>query len=175
MLCLLSALAIMTSPVAASAQELTPDQMMCQLDPQNKACHRTRGLNNTGGAIYATKDWAPNTVNLTINFEYNSAILQTDARINLDRLGTALTQLEGEKFRIGGHTDSKGSANYNLSLSERRAKAVRDYLITRFNIPSANLVATGYGKTRPLFADDPENPANRRVEVLNLTPTPPRD
>jgi outer membrane protein OmpA-like peptidoglycan-associated protein len=170
---LLPALAILVSPVVASTQELTIDQMKCQLDPENKACFKHRGLSTTGGAV--TKDWAPNTVNLTINFEYNSAILQTDARINLDRLGTALAQLEGQKFKIGGHTDSKGSANYNLSLSERRAKAVRDYLITKFNIPAGNLVAAGYGKTRPLFPDDPENSANRRVEVLNLTPTPQRD
>jgi outer membrane protein OmpA-like peptidoglycan-associated protein len=170
---LVLAVAYCAPPVAAAEKELTEDQMLCQLDPNNRTCttHK-RGLIISGGDI--TKNWAPNTVNLTINFEFDSAILQTDAYINLKKLCAVLQRLEGQQFMIGGHTDSKGSSAYNQALSERRAMVVRDYLIRRCNIPAANLSAQGFGKTLPLFPNDPEADANRRVEVRNLKPTPPR-
>jgi OmpA-OmpF porin, OOP family len=113
-------------------------------------------------------------VNLSINFENHSAVLQSDAHFALDNLGAALSSpgLAGKKFRICGHTDARGSASGNLALSRRRAEAVRDYLIANFNIPPENLIALGCGSTRPLLPDDPENAANRRIEIINLTPTP---
>jgi OmpA-OmpF porin, OOP family len=168
MLFLIPALAIMASPVAAWADDFTPQDLVCKLEPT--ACPKTRGVLNTGGAVLTGP---PNAADVTVNFEYNSSILQTDARINLDKLGTALSspKLAGKKFRIGGHTDSKGNARYNQVLSERRAKAVRDYLITRFAIPSSNITAEGYGSSRLALPNEPENAANRRVEILNLTPT----
>jgi outer membrane protein OmpA-like peptidoglycan-associated protein len=165
-------LACSAPPVAAQVKDLTENQMLCQLDPNNGACGKKRGLIIGGGDI--PKTWAPNTLNLAINFEFNSAILQTDANINLKKLCVVLPKLEGQQFLIGGHTDSKGSDAYNQALSERRAKAVRNYLITECHIPAENLTSKGFGKTRPLLPDDPAADANRRVEVLNQKPTPPR-
>lgn len=182
LLLVLAALAAVMPSIGASAQEvankelkvankeLTKDEMVCLLD--SEVCPRHRGLQATPPGT----ELQPNTVNLTVGFENNSAVLETDALINLDRLGTALSdpKLAGKKFRIGGHTDAKGSDRRNLILSERRAKTVREYLVKHFKIPANNLVATGYGRTKPLDPKDPESPVNRRVEVVNLTPSPPR-
>jgi outer membrane protein OmpA-like peptidoglycan-associated protein len=164
---LIPALAIVASPVAAWAEDFTPQDLVCKLEPT--ACPKKRGVLNTGGAVVSGP---PNAADITVNFEYNSSILQNDARINLDKLGAALSsaKLAGKKFRIGGHTDSSGNPRYNQVLSERRAKAVRDYLITRFAIPASDLTAEGYGSSRPALPNEPENAANRRVEVVNLTP-----
>jgi outer membrane protein OmpA-like peptidoglycan-associated protein len=73
------------------------------------------------------------------------------------------------KVRVEGHTDSKGSDAYNIKLSQRRANAVRDYLIAH-GVEADRLVAVGYGETRPV-ADNgtAEGRArNRRVEFTIL-------
>jgi outer membrane protein OmpA-like peptidoglycan-associated protein len=82
-----------------------------------------------------------------VNFAYDSADLTSDARITLDRLGAALRdgRLDGFSFMIAGHTDAKGAVEYNQSLSERRAEAVRRYLVAQFGIGADRLQAKGYG------------------------------
>jgi outer membrane protein OmpA-like peptidoglycan-associated protein len=65
---------------------------------------------------------------------------------------------------IEGHTDATGSDDYNLSLSQRRAASVKQYLISVHGIDAARLEAVGLGKTRPLYAADPFAPENRRVQ-----------
>jgi len=111
----------------------------------------------------------PLSVNLYVNFAYNSADLTSDARITLDRLGTALRdpRLEGFSFIIAGHTDVKGGADFNQKLSEQRAGAVRSYLIAQFRIPAERLATKGYGKSQLLDPDHPEDGVNRRVQVIN--------
>ena len=111
----------------------------------------------------------PNSVNIYINFAYNSADLTSDARITLDGLGTALRdpKLEAFSFAIAGHTDAKGGAGFNQKLSERRAEAVRNYLITQSGVTAGRLAAKGYGKSQLLDPDHPEDGVNRRVQVIN--------
>lgn len=72
-----------------------------------------------------------------------------------------------------GHTDAKGSADYNQKLSERRAEAVRQYLIAQFALDKSRLTAKGFGKTRLLDPTKPEDGVNRRVQVLNTTAAAP--
>jgi outer membrane protein OmpA-like peptidoglycan-associated protein len=75
-------------------------------------------------------------------------------------------------IEVAGHTDSVGGADANYSLSERRAKTVRDYLV-RFGVEPARLSVRGYGETQPVAGNDSEagRAENRRVElrILNLT------
>ena len=113
----------------------------------------------------------PLSVNLYVNFAYNSAELTSDARIILDRLGFALVddRLKEFAFMIEGHTDAHGSESYNQTLSEQRARAVQRYLIDNFAIAEARLRARGFGKTRLLDPSRPEDGVNRRVQVVNLT------
>jgi OmpA-OmpF porin, OOP family len=68
---------------------------------------------------------------------------------------------------INGHTDGVGTIEYNLGLSERRAEAVRQYLITQHGIDPSRLAEKGYGKSQLLLPGDPTNGLNRRVSFLN--------
>ena len=109
-------------------------------------------------------------INLEINFDFNSAIVGTHAVPVLLALGRALSnkQLEGSTFLINGYTDAKGSAEYNQDLSERRAEAVKRLLVQQFGLPADSLIAVGYGKTHLKDAADPFAGENRRVQVVNL-------
>ena len=113
----------------------------------------------------------PLSVNLYVNFEFNSAELTSDARITLDQLGTALRdpKLAAFSFVIAGHTDGVGSPDFNQKLSERRAEAVRSYMINQYGIAANRLSAKGYGKSQLLDPDHPEDGVNRRVQVINAT------
>ncbi|MGH7084580.1 MAG: OmpA family protein, partial [Acetobacteraceae bacterium] len=119
----------------------------------------------------ATTPAAPS-VNLNVEFATDSATLTPSARQTLDALGEALSsqQLAAYRFRIEGHTDTVGSAPYNLALSQRRADAVAAYLERKFGIPSGRLETLGMGENGllvPTPANTPE-PKNRRVQVINL-------
>lgn len=109
-------------------------------------------------------------VDLEINFEYNSASVSPTAQPQLHSLGKALTsaELSGSIFMLGGHTDAKGSDNYNQSLSERRAETVKKFLTENYKIPAENLVSAGYGKSELKNKADPTAAENRRVQVINM-------
>ncbi len=95
-------------------------------------------------------------------FATDSAELTPGGRVLLDRLAPCW---RGGRFEVGGHTDSSGTDAINQTLSERRARAVVDHLVSR-GIEAHALTARGYGSSRPL-ADNatPEGRArNRRVE-----------
>lgn len=102
---------------------------------------------------------------LVVRFKYNSDVLEPDAKSNLDEFAKALKdpQLAANSFLVEGHTDARGSADYNLNLSERRAKAVVGYLSGR-GVDTAKLVPRGYGQSKPVVAD-PYSGDNRRVET----------
>lgn len=107
---------------------------------------------------------------LDIKFEFNSSKLSTSAISQLTELGEALTsnELSSGSFEISGHTDSSGSAIYNKNLSLKRAISVEQHLLNEFNIDRSKLTAHGHGEEKPLFATDPANGANRRVEIRRI-------
>jgi len=107
---------------------------------------------------------------LRVIFPFDSAEITPDARRNLDALGAALMdgRLSADRFEIAGHTDGLGDENYNGTLSERRAQAVVEYLEGNFAIPRERLLGRGYGEAYLANPEDPGNPENRRVEILNL-------
>ena len=111
-------------------------------------------------------------VNLTVNFANGSADLTPEAMKTLDELGQALSSkdLADYKFRIEGHTDTVGSANYNQALSERRAKAVVSYIASKYGVNTARLEPVGEGEQGLLVATPPQTPEprNRRVQVINI-------
>ncbi len=77
----------------------------------------------------------------------------------------------GLRFQVEGHTDSDGGAAYNLGLSQRRAQAVVDDLVTHHGIARSRLVAKGYGLTKPVAPNSTAagKALNRRVELLRLS------
>ena len=85
---------------------------------------------------------------LPINWNLGSASLTSEAKRIIDnRLMPILKQNPGVKLEIASHTDVRGNSSSNQDLSERRAKAVADYLITK-GVNSSLLVANGYGENR---------------------------
>lgn len=107
---------------------------------------------------------------MTVNFRPGSIRIPSGARDALDDLGHALEsrRLKGLKFLIIGHTDAVGSRASNQWLSERRARAVRDYLLAHFDIAPHRLVAIGFGEEYLADSRRPGARVNRRVEVAVL-------
>lgn len=101
-----------------------------------------------------------------IQFEFNKAALLSMNRELLSRIAGILLTSKGYSITVYGHTDDVGSKAYNQELSERRAQAVRDYLVEA-GIGREIIATKGFGKTKPLVAGrTPEARAkNRRVEV----------
>lgn len=108
----------------------------------------------------------PASINMQINFDYNSASISGSSERTMATLAKALAspQLEGRKFTVIGHTDAKGSATYNKSLSDRRAAAVRSYLMNN-GVAASRLKAMGKGESQLLNTEDPDAAENRRVEI----------
>jgi outer membrane protein OmpA-like peptidoglycan-associated protein len=109
-------------------------------------------------------------VDLEIYFDYNSAAITSKAKPTLSSLGTALRakELKGQSFLLAGHTDAKGGEEYNQNLSERRALAVKNYLMENFNVSDFELVSIGYGEDQLKVPDQPNAALNRRVQVINV-------
>jgi outer membrane protein OmpA-like peptidoglycan-associated protein len=109
-------------------------------------------------------------IDLEINFEYNSAAIGKRAMPQVTSLGKALTseELKGGTFVVAGHTDAKGSDRYNQGLSERRADAVKRFLQEKYGIAPSNLVTAGYGESQLKNTGNPDAGENRRVQVINL-------
>lgn len=131
--------------------------------------HRTRSLTFEEGEQLSdvSKDWKK--IDLEVYFEYNSARIAREAEPQLNQLAEALRspRLRHATVVLAGYTDSKGSQSFNERLSERRAEAVKRYLVERLEISSENLATVGYGKRHLKNPDDPYGAENRRVQILN--------
>jgi outer membrane protein OmpA-like peptidoglycan-associated protein len=130
----------------------------------------TRSLTTTEREEIATVVKDKPKIDLEINFDYNSAEISARSLPSVQALGKALTNpdLKGSTFVVAGHTDAAGGETYNQDLSERRADAIKKYLVEKYGIASSDLVTVGYGKSK---LKDPANPmaeANRRVQVVNM-------
>jgi OOP family OmpA-OmpF porin len=102
-----------------------------------------------------------------VDFEFNSVQLTVPAQQTLDEVAGALLAQPELFVEISGHTDSIGSAAYNLKLSQRRAEAVKDYLVGK-GLKSNSLTVRGYGKSSPIASNATEQgrAENRRVEFV---------
>lgn len=102
-----------------------------------------------------------------VNFDHDRAKLREDAFPILDKAAEGLKEWGDVKVEINGYTDSRGSAKYNLRLSQARAEAVRTYLIGK-GISADRLTAKGYGESNPVADNKTEEGRfhNRRVELV---------
>jgi len=103
-----------------------------------------------------------------VNFATNSAVLTTDAKEILEEAVTLLKQTDAViEVRVEGHTDSRGSDAYNMTLSQSRAESVVAYLVSR-GVESNSLVPVGMGETTPVANNDTTagQAANRRVDFV---------
>jgi outer membrane protein OmpA-like peptidoglycan-associated protein len=102
-----------------------------------------------------------------ILFGYDRADLSASSEASLEKLVTILKEYPDTNIEVQGHTDSKGSDNYNQRLSERRANSVSGYLRNKGVSPS-RLTTKGYGETAPVASNDSDDgrSQNRRVTFL---------
>jgi OOP family OmpA-OmpF porin len=107
-----------------------------------------------------------------VNFQTNSAELTGDSKPILDNVAKGLREHPRLTVEVQGHTDSTGSATYNLALSEKRAESVRAYLVSQ-GVSASQLSAKGYGLTQPIETNKTAagRKANRRV-VMHVIDNP---
>ena len=109
-------------------------------------------------------------LDLNIQFGVNNASVTPRAKDQMRELGNALAskELSAGAFEIIGHTDASGLAATNKALSQKRAEAVRQYLIRNFGVEPARLQATGRGEERLADKRRPTHAINRRMEIRRL-------
>ncbi len=96
-----------------------------------------------------------------IIFDYNAATLRTASKPELDRIVALMKEYPSLRIEVGGHTDSIGTADYNMILSRQRAESVRSYLVAEGGILPSRVMARGYGFTRPVAPNLTEEGRNR--------------
>ena len=112
-----------------------------------------------------------------VNFAFDKSNVRKADEADLKKASDFVRKYPGAKVALEGHTDGKGTEQYNQKLSERRAEAVKQYLIKDGAVDKARISARGYGKSRPIAPnktkggkDNPEGRAeNRRVEILIIS------
>ncbi|MDR3627645.1 MAG: OmpA family protein, partial [Ignavibacteriaceae bacterium] len=104
------------------------------------------------------------------NFEFNKSKLLPNAYAVLDSIVSTMKAHTDYKWEVGGYTDGIGSDKYNIKLSQRRAKAVVDYLVSQ-GVIRRNIKAVGYGKANPIATNETleGRSMNRRVEIKLLS------
>ena len=107
------------------------------------------------------------TLSSLILFDVNKYDLKDTAKEGLNQVIELLRAYPTNALRVAGHTDSVGSDAHNQTLSERRARAVADYLTQKGKIESSRIKVIGYGKARPVATNATEEgrQQNRRVEI----------
>ena len=129
-------------PADAAFEEITKDISFQRMDIGNKVV-----MNN-------------------VFFGYNESSIRPESRNEIERLALLLFTNPSTKIEVSGHTDSKGGAEYNQTLSEARAKSVVDYLLM-LDVDEDQVSFIGYGKTQPIASNDTAEgrAKNRRTEI----------
>ena len=101
-----------------------------------------------------------------VTFDFNKAEIKPEFHAELNRVAEVLARNYETKIEVAGHTDNAGSEKYNQGLSERRANAVMEYLVSK-GVGKYRITAAGYGFSRPHTTNDTEEgrAENRRVEL----------
>ena len=151
-------------PLICLSQPMVSPTKQQILDSANKQLNapRTRGMGGTSRNMGVRAS-----IDLLINFEFDSAALQPKGANDLDQLVLALkdASMSDRSFVIEGHTDAKGTEAYNLDLSNRRAQSVVAYLVSH-GVSRDKLESKGLGFSQLYYPERPEGPENRRVRII---------
>jgi outer membrane protein OmpA-like peptidoglycan-associated protein len=145
------------------------------VDTPQAAAARTRGFKPAvPGTAAATPPpppkAGPGKANLLIVFDTNSAVLTAESQAALDVVARAMQSdaLIGLSFRVEGHADARGDAKLNLDLSQARAEAVVNNLVSQHGVLAERLTATGKGSSEPMNKERVDAPENRRVTIVTI-------
>lgn len=105
-----------------------------------------------------------------VQFHLNSAIIKPDSYPTLGRIADALYHpyLLGYRMLVVGHADATGKREYNLNLSQKRADAIREALVTTFGIPPRRILSVGLGEEQLQDPAHPQAAVNRRVQIVTV-------
>jgi OmpA-OmpF porin, OOP family len=114
------------------------------------------------------QEFEPVVLSSEVTFAFDSAEIRPGAHQTLQDVATTLRDNPDLRVRIEGHTDSVGSPQYNVGLSQRRADSVRDFLVSQ-GIAEDRMTTRGYGEERPVATNETDEgrAQNRRVEIVN--------
>lgn len=149
------------APAQYLIQSANSDELVEKLNP-NSSGMRMRGMRN----LTPEAKESPS-VDLSIQFEFNSAKLLPESKPLLQNLAKAInsSQLKSYTFLVEGHTDIIGTAEYNQNLSIQRAITVSNYLAS-LGVSKGRLKAVGKGSNELLMPERPDAPENRRVKII---------
>jgi outer membrane protein OmpA-like peptidoglycan-associated protein len=150
-------------------QRVEPQEVRRILDSVERREGMTRSIrllsDRPGAPAPATAPAPPSALSLPVQFDFDSATILPAARDQLDALAEGIKLLpQSRRVVIEGHTDAIGSDEYNNGLSQRRAAAVKLYLVRQHGIDPRRLQDTGRGEREPIGGADPYAPENRRVQ-----------
>lgn len=113
---------------------------------------------------------SPIYVGLPLKFDFNSSVLSTASLGYLKQLGIMLNleKMANENIMIVGHTDAVGSEIYNLDLSQRRAQAVKRFLVSHYQVDPVRIQTSGKGESDTLPGKAGHSSINRRVEFYRI-------
>lgn len=137
------------------------------------SCKDKEAINMAKDATSKAKALCPKVIDkftLTINFDFDKATIRKSDMADLKKAIEFINKYPGNKIRLEGHTDWTGTEQYNQRLSERRAKATKDYLVTKGGIDQSRISTVGYGESNPVASNKTRQGRfqNRRVEILIL-------
>lgn len=104
-----------------------------------------------------------------VHFDFDKYDIRADAKPELQKIASWLLKNTSAKLSVEGHCDDRGTSEYNLALGDRRAKAVRDYLVA-LGVPSNRIETVSYGKEKPICSEKTEEcwTKNRRAHFVVL-------
>ena len=171
--------ALLLAPCASAQSPPSEQEIIDALLPASPgATGLTRGMSGDRGvSVSDAAEPSPPSIDLKVNFAFDSARLDNESLLTLDVLGRALSSeaLAEQEIEIVGHTDAKGTVAYNDALSQRRATAVVAYLVEHFAVDGARLSSKGMGERElldeaPAGRGDQPPRGNPKRDAEPLTP-----
>ena len=143
----------------------------CALDDDGDGvgnCKDTCPGTAAGLAVDASGCPIPMVVKLKVNFDFDKSDIKPQYHQELADFAAFMKQYPGVSVEIDGHTDAKGSDEYNKKLSQRRANSVREYLVKKLGMDGAKITAIGFGESKPVASNDTDagRAENRRIEAV---------
>jgi outer membrane protein OmpA-like peptidoglycan-associated protein len=161
---------VQTKAAEADQKALAAGQQAGQAQTlADNAVHRVDRLQN----VVANLDNYRTVTETSVHFGFDKDTLTKDAKAALDQLANDVPHTKGYIITVEGGTDSTGPADYNYSLSQRRADAVIQYLASQHNVPAYKIYLIGLGKDKPVDSNKTRDgrAKNRRVDVRLMTNT----
>jgi len=152
---------LLGAAIGATVGGIAGNQIGAYMDRQEAALRNAMAASQAA-SIQREQNILTATFKGDVFFDYDSATILPGGYTDIANLARVLNQYPQTMIRVEGHTDTKGSEEYNQKLSERRAQAVATALVQQ-GVAQSRILTVGYGESQPISSDDA---TNRRVKVV---------